>query len=54
MSKLFEKLASEINKANEADAILEKIWLEIGPYSNKISSEAMNRLRSYFEFDDSE
>ncbi len=49
-----DKLIEEIENLKEAADLLEKVWLEIGPYTDKISDELSYKLNSFFKFDDSE
>lgn len=45
----------EINRLQQAEELLDKIWQEIGPYeTGKISNETMIKLQKYMGFDDSE
>lgn len=56
MSKL-EDILDEIKNLQEAQKLLEKIWLELDPYhpdTKEISKETWNKVRDFFEFDDSE
>ena len=48
------KLIEEIEELKEARQLLEKVWLEIGPYTDKISDELSSQLNNFFRFDDSE
>ena len=47
-------LIEEIENLKEAADLLEKVWLEIGPYTDKISNELSSQLNGFFKFDDSE
>lgn len=49
-----EKFITEIKHLREAKELLEEIWVEVGPYSNKLNNETMIKLQKYFDFDDSE
>ena len=55
MGSALEDLLKEIKKLQEAHKLLEKIWLELDPYSKgEISDETWGKVRDYFGFDDSE
>ncbi len=43
-----------INHMKDTENLLEEIWLELGPYSNAISTDLRYRLQDYFGFDDNE
>lgn len=43
-----------LKKETTAHELLEKIWAELGPYSDAISVKLRYELQDYFEFDDSE
>lgn len=50
-----QKLLKEIKNLEDAKDLLEKIWLDIGPYQDgEVSSETWRKVRNFFEFDDSE
>lgn len=52
---MIEKLIQELQKLRAALEILEQIWREVGPYhTNEVSKESVNKMREFFEFDDSE
>ncbi len=48
------KLLEELYKLQEAHKLLEEVWLELGPYTEKLSDELSNKLNRFFKFDDSE
>lgn len=49
------KLLAEIARLNEGYELLEKIWLEVGPYQqDKVTPETWRKVNDYFHFDDSE
>lgn len=50
------KLIETLNRALEADKLLQRIYSEIGPYGDysKMSIPLMIDLQRYFKFDDSE
>lgn len=50
-----KELIDDLQVLSEADTLLQDIFSEIGPYNNrKISDETWEKVRNYFEFDDSE
>jgi hypothetical protein len=53
------KLVEEIGRLKEGHKILEEIWTYSDPHSDNVTvkyngKEIMQRLRHYFDFDDSE
>lgn len=49
------KFLEEIESLQQAKDLLEKVYLEIGPYNrDKISEELNRKINDYFGFDDSE
>ena len=45
----------KLQKLAEGMELLEKVWIEIGPYGQgKVSDQTASKLSSYFQFDDSE
>ena len=46
IERLEHQLASE--------EILEKVWIELGPYTPHLSQDLLLELRQHFDFDDSE
>lgn len=51
---MIENLIKELQKLQRIHKLLEKIYLEIGPYSTLLNPETMRELRDIFQFDDSE
>jgi hypothetical protein len=52
---MIDKLLEELNRLQEAEALLKEIYSEIGPYNKApIWDQTMTRLNKYFKFDDSE
>jgi len=49
-----ENLLMEINHLKEAEELLEEIWGELGPYTDKLSMELLIKLQRFMNFDDSE
>jgi hypothetical protein len=50
-----ENLINELERMQLARKLLETVYLEIGPYKNgQISDETLDKLRRFFNFDDSE
>ena len=48
-------LLAEMKHLMEAADLLEKVYLERGPYADgEITKETWNKVRDFFEFDDSE
>jgi len=50
-------MVAEYQKLVEAKALLESIYVELGPYRNRedaIKDETWYKVRDYFGFDDSE
>jgi hypothetical protein len=45
---------AEIARLQEAQDLLERIWLEGDPYDHRFSPEVTARLHKFFNFDDSE
>lgn len=58
IAKLLESLSDKqdhIQRNIDGLLLLERLWMDIGPYSRgPISEETHIKLRDYFEFDDSE
>lgn len=53
--EILEKFLDEFEHLKEARELLEKVYIEIGPYNDGgLSEETLMRLRAFFEFDDSE
>lgn len=53
--KSLDAVLHDIKKLQEAYKILEKIYIDIGPYSrNEVSRETLLSMNNFFEFDDSE
>lgn len=51
------RMVAEYQKLVEAKALLESIYVELGPYRNRedaIKDETWYKVRDYFGFDDSE
>lgn len=52
---MLEKLLKEIKDLKKAKELLNKVWIEMGPYrDNPISDETWNKISEYMFFDDSE
>lgn len=52
---LLEQLLKEIEDLREAKAILESVWVDIGPFhTNPVSDKTQDDINKYFGFDDSE
>lgn len=50
-----DTLLAEIAHLKEAEALLEQIWMELGPYfDGEIDNKTRSRLQAFFNFDDSE
>jgi hypothetical protein len=50
-----DKVIDELIKLNLAKSILEKVFLEVGPYNTgTISERTLDEIREFFNFDDSE
>lgn len=49
-------LIAELQQLQQAKALLEQVWAEIGPYSKEtqISNDLQVKLQTYFKWDDSE
>ncbi|MNJ90171.1 hypothetical protein D3C87_77650 [compost metagenome] len=46
---------SEITHLQEAKELIERVFVEVGPYGNgKISEELLSKINDYMKFDDSE
>lgn len=49
------KLSEDLNDLLKARALLEQVYIEIGPYKDgAVSDETWRKVRDYFKFDDSE
>lgn len=56
-NKRIEELKEELallEKQQEAENLLQEIWLELGPYTPHLPNELRYKLQDYFKFDDSE
>jgi len=52
---ILSDVVNEILDLQEGKELLERLFIEIGPYKDgKISYELWNKVRDYFNFDDSE
>ncbi len=38
----------------QRESLLERVWIELGPYTPHLSRELRHELQDYFGFDDSE
>ncbi len=48
-------LISALERVVDMEDLLQRVWLDIGPYnSGKVSPETLRRLNNFQEFDDSE
>jgi hypothetical protein len=55
MAVTFLELIQLFQRAEKAEELLQKIWIEVGPYNQeKLSGETLRKLNDWFEFDDSE
>jgi hypothetical protein len=53
--ELIEKLLAEVGTAKKAMELLQRVYLELGPYRDgKIEDQTWNKVRDFFDFDDSE
>lgn len=54
-NSILQELIEEINHLIEAKKLLERVYLEVGPYGDgKIERETRHKINDYFNFDDSE
>lgn len=53
IAQLEEQIAA-LRKVDEAERLLEEVWLELGPYTAHLSKDLRYKLQDYFKFDDSE
>ena len=51
---MVDKFLEEIEDLKKAKALLEEIWIEIGPYSTVLKDSLQQKINNYFRFDDSE
>ena len=52
---ILKTLLEQIEDLQTAKELLEKVWVEVGPYNHdKLSDKTMSELQKYFKFDDSE
>jgi hypothetical protein len=52
---MIDELLEELGRLKKAQAILEQVHLEYGPYGNgQISWKTIQLMNDYFHFDDSE
>lgn len=52
--KNLNRLLAEIDTLTKAQALLDKVWIELGPHNAVLSEELTRELREYFHYDDSE
>lgn len=53
--KVWESLTEHVNRGEQAEALLRKIYLEIGPYRDgKLEDRTWSEVRDFYGFDDSE
>lgn len=52
-SKL-QDFIEQLSTVSEGLDLLEQIYMELGPYTNVLSSPLVTRLHKFFKFDDSE
>jgi len=55
----FDELVAEIERGRQAIALLDALWLELGPYAcfdkcEQIPQELWFKINDFFDFDDSE
>ena len=48
------QVLEEIEYLKESEDLLEKVWLELGAYSQHLSEPLRRDLQNHFRFDDSE
>ena len=51
---MIEELLKEIESLKKAKDLLESVYFECGPYSNKLSDDLQNKINDYFGFNDDE
>lgn len=50
-----ETVIAELQRLLTALDILKQVWAEVGPYRHSmVSEETVNKMREFFDFDDSE
>ena len=49
-----DKLLEEIQHLKAAKELLEKVWNELGPYTDRLTDRTRIELQRFFNFDDSE
>ena len=55
MKPVLQELLKEIENLEHARKLLDKIWMDIGPYDQgKITDDTWRELRKFYDFDDSE
>ena len=57
MNERIKELQAEINrleKQMQSEILLHKIWIELGPYTEHLSTDLRHKLQDHFNFDDSE
>lgn len=53
-ANIVRALLDELERAEKSKKLLEEIWLELGPYTDKLPPELLSRMQDYFGFNDSE
>lgn len=49
-----DKLLEEIQHLKDAKELLERVWAELGPYTDHLTDRTRIELQKFFNFDDSE
>ena len=50
-----DALLAELAHLKEADKVLTSVWCDLGAYNDRnLSNETLEKMRNYFDFDDSE
>jgi len=49
-----DKLMEEINSLKTAKALLDECWVHLGPYTSQLPPHLVDKLRTFYRFNDDE
>lgn len=52
--RALEMQLAALRREAAAEQLLQEVWIELGPYTQALSTDLRHRLQDFFEFDDSE
>jgi len=54
LKNMLSEFKDEITRLEEAETLLERVYLELGPYNHILSDDLKGEINDHFKFDDSE